>query len=219
MPCQADGPIPCPYDYEAILRSSRLLPLAKKLLLRFRAVGLIARWRGRVALLPLSAGWNRSRLPAENSLRLNLGCGEANYAGFVNLDIVAHPHLHVRADGRHLPFAAQRFAQVLCTDVLEHLNAEDGQQLLQEVARILRPAGRITLVTPDLDGIVLVHQVRAATHQQVMQHLYGDGRDHQYLYTKELLMRAVQSVGLNVQRAVQGWGPIWAHMVVLAEKP
>jgi hypothetical protein len=49
--------------------------------------------------------------------------------------------------------------------------------------------------------------------------LYGDQKDHHYLYTKELLTRAVQSVGLNIHRTVQGWGPIWAHMVVLAEKP
>jgi len=219
VPCQTEGPTPCPYDYEAILHSSRLVPLTKKVLLRLRAAGLITRWRGRSDLSPITGGWNHPRLPTGNSLCLNLGCGEANYTGFVNLDIVEHLHLHVRADGRHLPFAAQRFAQVLCTDVLEHLDAEDGKQLLQEVSRILQPDGRLILVTPDLDGIMLVHQVRAATHQQVMQHLYGDEKDHSYLYNKELLTRAVQSVGLKVHRTVQGWGPIWAHLVVLAEKP
>jgi phosphatidylserine/phosphatidylglycerophosphate/cardiolipin synthase-like enzyme len=66
---------------------------------------------------------------------------------------------------------------------------------------------------------MLVHQVGMATHQQVMQHLYGDQRDHRYLYTRELISRAAQGAGLNVHRTVQGWGPIGAHMVVLAEKP
>jgi len=219
VPCQADGPTPCPYNYETILHSSPFVPLIKRVLLRLRMAGLTKRWRGRPGISPITAGWNRPCLPDTDSLRLNLGCGEANYAGFVNLDIAKQPQLHVLADGRCLPFAARTFAQVLCTDVIKHMEAQDGQRLLGEVSRILKPGGRFILVTPDLDGLMLVHQVGMATHQQVMQHLYGDQRDHRYLYTRELISRAAQVAGLNVHRTVQGWGPIWAHMVVLAEKP
>jgi ubiquinone/menaquinone biosynthesis C-methylase UbiE len=56
------------------------------------------------------------------------------------------PH-HVAADLCHLPFAAESFDCVTCGYVLEHL--PDARPGLAELSRIMRPGGRILLLTTE----------------------------------------------------------------------
>jgi predicted SAM-dependent methyltransferase len=185
----------------------------------FRLAPLATRWRGRVELSEYTGGWNAPfAAPQSSQCRLNLGCGQANYEGYINLDVVPWPHLNTRALGQRLPFRSESCDEVLCTDVIEHLDAEDGLRLLEEASRVLRRHGRLILVTPDLDNIVRAYVSRFGTHNQVVQHLLGDARDHRYLYTVPLLKERLNRTGLIVQRCIRHWGPIWAHMVLLAEK-
>ncbi|GAB4400767.1 MAG: hypothetical protein OHK0048_16390 [Rhodoferax sp.] len=53
----------------------------------------------------------------------------------------------VCADGRALPFPSACFDWVVCFETLEHM--ADPQRLLAELARVLRPNGRLLLSTPD----------------------------------------------------------------------
>lgn len=79
--------------------------------------------------------------------RLNLGCGTDIRPGFVNLDSAELPGVDVVHDLRELPlpFADERFAEVVCQDVLEHL---DYAPLLGEIHRVLRPGGRVWIRSP-----------------------------------------------------------------------
>jgi predicted SAM-dependent methyltransferase len=210
---------PSPYRYDAILRTRPWVPLLKRMLMMLRMGQIGRRARGREAWSDYTGGWNAAPAPVDATRhRLNLGCGQANYQSYINLDIVAWPHLHVRASGERLPFQTESFDEVLCTDVIEHLDLNAGQTLLNEIYRVLRPRGRLILVTPDLDNIVRAYRSRFATHAQIVQHLLGDARDHRYLYTIPMLTRCVQNANLIVRRSIQHWGPIWAHLVILAEK-
>ena len=47
---------------------------------------------------------------------------------------------------------ARRFDRVVRLDVLEHFTAEDGVRLLQGLARILRPGGRISVRVPNMSS-------------------------------------------------------------------
>ncbi len=58
-----------------------------------------------------------------------------------------------------------------------------------------------------------------AQMRQMLQHLYGDQRDHRTLYTGAMVMARCQEAGLAVRRAIPYWGPAWAHVLVLAQKP
>jgi SAM-dependent methyltransferase len=49
-------------------------------------------------------------------------------------------------DGRTMPLADASFDAALCIEVLEH--AEDPEALLTEIARVLRPQGRLLLTVP-----------------------------------------------------------------------
>lgn len=97
-----------------------------------------------------------ARLPALTSGRvLDLGCGEGRFLpqGGIGLDIdlerlrVARGRslLVVRADARAIPFADASFDTVYAHRMLNE--AGDVERVLREVARVLRPDGRLLVFT------------------------------------------------------------------------
>jgi SAM-dependent methyltransferase len=79
--------------------------------------------------------------------RLNLGCGTDIRQGWVNLDSAALPGVDVVHDlssGR-LPFDDASFDEILCKDVLEHV---DLVPVMRELHRVLRPGGRLHVIAP-----------------------------------------------------------------------
>lgn len=89
---------------------------------------------------------------------LDAGAGEAPYrallahASYVALDDGRgdprwdYRGLNVSGDLLRMPFRDAAFDHVLCTETLEHLT--DPQVFLCEVARVLRPGGRLHLTAP-----------------------------------------------------------------------
>jgi SAM-dependent methyltransferase len=97
---------------------------------------------------------------------LNAGCGEGLYCRFleglpeigeiVNVDLAGTPgRLKHLTDPRHrsldasltdLPFTDASFDSCLCTEVLEHIDNDD--QAVRELARCLRPGGRLLVTVP-----------------------------------------------------------------------
>lgn len=76
------------------------------------------------------------------------------------------------ADAGRLPFRPARFATVLLADVLEH--CPDDRVVLAEIARVLRPSGRLVLVVPSMEwgfpdflsllGVTSVHDREGPEH-------------------------------------------------------
>ncbi len=109
-------------------------------------------------------GWAFDRLRGRTGRHLDLGIGDASFAGAVHrhgrLEVVgADPHAGYLADARRryadlplvrvgnsLPFADGVFDSVTMLDVLEHTASE--QTTLAEVARVLRPGGLLVLTVP-----------------------------------------------------------------------
>ena len=54
-------------------------------------------------------------------------------------------------DGTHIPVEDGTFDAVLCTEVLEH--AVDPQALMAEMARVLRPGGKLCITVPFIWGL------------------------------------------------------------------
>jgi len=79
--------------------------------------------------------------------RLNIGCGTDIRDGWINLDKAKIPGVDIVHDleSLPLPFEDSMFDQVLAKDVFEHL---DYIQLLQELHRILKAGGELTIQVP-----------------------------------------------------------------------
>ena len=84
-----------------------------------------------------------------SGLVLNVGCGlDTRTFGrrVIRLDRFA-PAPTVRADaGKPLPFKDATFDAAVCTEVLEHVH--DARAVLREIARVVRPGGRILVSVP-----------------------------------------------------------------------
>jgi ubiquinone/menaquinone biosynthesis C-methylase UbiE len=115
--------------------------------------------------------------------RVNLGCGPNAPSGWLNVDgswnarLSNHPYLRKALETigviganqgaqwrvkplvhdltKPLPFPSNSVSAIYGSHVLEHLYREDGQELLLECKRVLKPGGLIRLVVPDVQAMVL----------------------------------------------------------------
>ncbi|MDP2655099.1 MAG: methyltransferase domain-containing protein [bacterium] len=79
--------------------------------------------------------------------KLNLGCGSDIKDGWVNLNIVHLPGVDVVHDIEKLPlpFADNSFNEILCQDILEHV---EYIPILKDIYRILVPGGSVRIRVP-----------------------------------------------------------------------
>lgn len=106
---------------------------------------------------------------ASHQRTLDLGCGRSPNAGAfpnrVGMDIEPGRGVHVVADAHHLPFAANSFQQIICSEVLEHL--ADPAQAAREMARAVNDGGQLVLTTP------FVYPVHEAPYDYQRFTVYG----------------------------------------------
>jgi SAM-dependent methyltransferase len=92
-------------------------------------------------------------------------------------------------DAHRAPFATASFDAVTLWDVLEHL--ADPHAAVAEVARVLRPGGRLVLSTGDVGSLV-------ARVSGARWHLYTIP-EHLFFYSREGLRRLLAAHGLRVE--------------------
>jgi predicted SAM-dependent methyltransferase len=148
--------------------------------------------------------------------RLNLGCGYNILKGWMNVDIDGGRHGTVFMDASNTwPLPSDAFDAILCEHMIEHVPKEAGQHLLSEAFRVLRPGGRIRVITPDLIAMAkLILNPEISEHYRYIQFLaklHGkpqiSGCDamnymfycygHRYIYTTEELKQHFRSAGFD----------------------
>jgi len=118
------------------------------------------------SIVPLQRYWQRRRyrvittMVAGASRVLDVGCGSSRIIGsarMVGLDIVLAKLRYarrydkplVRGSMFELPFKDRAFDCVICSEVIEHVPADE--RVFSELERVLEPGGRLVLGTPDYD--------------------------------------------------------------------
>ena len=87
---------------------------------------------------------------------LNVGCGPRFYKGepWINLDVSPRDEAVRPWDVRiGFPFEADTIDVVYLSHVLEHFSEKEGARLMGECHRVLKNAGVLRVVVPDLEGI------------------------------------------------------------------
>jgi predicted SAM-dependent methyltransferase len=122
------------------------------------AVRLRAKQLATAALAPYTKRQARS-FEAGTPLRLHLGSGGNNLAGWVNIDLVG-AHADLAWDLRHpLPLGRSTAEAVFLEHVLEHLTMADGVKMLHHFLEVLVPGGLLRVGVPDA-GLYATSYVR-----------------------------------------------------------
>jgi len=87
--------------------------------------------------------------------KLHIGCGLHLLPGWLNADFLPSSSSVMHLDATQpFPFADDQFAFAFSEHMIEHVDFRDGQRMLAEVYRVLRPGGVVRIATPDLAFLV-----------------------------------------------------------------
>jgi dolichol-phosphate mannosyltransferase len=136
---------------------------------------------------------------------LDIGCGSSRILGTlgegVGLDIQLNKLRFARrykvplvsSDAFCLPFSPDSFDCIICSQVIEHLPA--GNQPFIEMARVLRPGGRLILGTPDYDTVWW--PIIERMYHFAAPNAYAD--EHITHYSKASLLECLESYGFVLE--------------------
>ena len=79
----------------------------------------------------------------------------------------------VQMDENVLPFKSRSFSQVVCLDYLEHV--DDDDITLQEISRVLKAGGKLSLITPHSGRFFILQKIRPAVGLKL--EYYGHKRE------------------------------------------
>ena len=106
------------------------------------------------------------------------------------------------ADGHALPYARATFGSVYSNSVVEHI--PDPQNVLPELARVLRPGGLLVMTVPSDKFRSLLHGVKIAANAQAAE-AYAQHVDklfaHHHYHTPEQWRTLLDTVGLDLVEA------------------
>jgi len=164
-----------PFHYQAPERSRAWL--ARFAISNLKTFGAMWKLRNSIAsadydaraydgVVPLQRYWQRRRYQVITTMAagaqrvLDAGCGSSRIIGsgrMVALDIVLAKLRYARRYGNpvvhgsifDLPFKDGAFDCVICSEVVEHVPADE--RVFSELERVLEPGGRLILGTPDYD--------------------------------------------------------------------
>jgi len=84
----------------------------------------------------------------QENLKINLGCGDNIYPGYVNIDKIPLKNVDITLDLEKtpLPFDSDSVSEIRCEHILEHIN--NYIPLLEELWRITKKGGIIYVYAP-----------------------------------------------------------------------
>lgn len=139
--------------------------------------------------------------PAADARGLHVGSGHERLRGWINVDLQTLPEVDRALDvTRGLPYGPHRF--IFAEHFLEHLPVSDALGFLVECRRVLGEEGVVRLSTPNLDWVWRhVYSPGAPDaereHGAILANRAFYGWQHQFLWNRPLLERALVAVGLG----------------------
>jgi SAM-dependent methyltransferase len=128
---------------------------------------------------------------------LNLGCGQTRFdQRILNFDLTSDGAAQVIGDALRLPFANRSFDLVISQEAVEHIS--DPFWAVREMARVLRPGGKLYLQAPFIIG-------------------YHPGPEDYWRFTHAGLRQLLEKSGLQCQTIDRAVGSGTALYRIMAE--
>jgi SAM-dependent methyltransferase len=83
-----------------------------------------------------------------NPLCINLGSGQDNFEGYVNIDYGNYEHVNIVANIKKTPFIDNCTDLIISNSVLEHI--DNPSEVVNEIFRILKPNGKAYICVPQV---------------------------------------------------------------------
>jgi predicted SAM-dependent methyltransferase len=137
---------------------------------------------------------------------LDLGSGDNPAGGvgnpdWIHCDCRPFPCVEVVADVRALPFPERHADEVRASHVIEHFDLDEVPAVLREWARVLKPGGRLTVITPDLAFMCREYAAGRMSAGAVSMNLLGTGgwpeNVHRSLWDRVSLTMALEAQGFD----------------------
>jgi len=127
-------------------------------------------------------------LKKHSPLRLHLGCGEAHFNGYINIDFPSTEHtvqrgqqVDVYADIAKLQVTHGSVDEIRSHHVFEHFDRSAALALLCKWHLWLKPGGVVIIETPDFEASAQIALSKKHTYQQrqvALRHLFGSHEAH-----------------------------------------
>lgn len=91
---------------------------------------------------------------------LHIGCGKNLLLGWLNADYYPRSREVIYLDAtKPFPFPDNSVDYIFTEHMIEHVTYSDGQKMLKECQRVLKPGGRIRISTPNLVNLASLMSV------------------------------------------------------------
>lgn len=94
-----------------------------------------------------------SRLRRLSVKKINLCCGNQRIPGYFGIDFVRGVDLYLDLSKNDLPFEDNSLDAVVCMSAINYFTRTRGQELIEEIYRVLRPGGVARFGVQDMEGI------------------------------------------------------------------
>ena len=162
-------------------------------------------------------------------IKVNLGCGVHLLSGFINVDkyfslkqlqskkgiyknaIIEPGAKYVQADAIALPFRDNSVDYIESIDMIEHLPTQHVAKAFSEIARVLKPGGKLGMMTNSFDNLAQLW-VQYMTKPDFTQEQYfelceliygnqiGPGEFHRTPFNPRVLNSFIVDVGLTLDK-------------------
>lgn len=138
-------------------------------------------------------------------VRVNAGCGDKHWPGFVNVD--KYGDADIESDIRELPFQPSTVDEIHAIHCVEHVPRMEADVMLNNWYRVLKPGGRLFIEVPCMNKIAQMIVDGERNLRLTMLGVFGDPRDnkpgmmHGWCYTREELKDMLEQCNFSVTEA------------------
>jgi len=134
-------------------------------------------------------------------MRLNLGCGNKIIDGWVNVDLYHDDPRIIKMDIRKLDYPDNSADEIWAEHCIEHCSYKETPEILREWARVLKPEGKITIITNNLDVTFKNWLEKGPKYWIALRNIYGshenEGQIHYAGFCFDYLKMLMVSAGFT----------------------